>query len=465
LKYFPVALLLSIGIGIGILAKFNQMWEGGADNYWHYYFSRYAYSKPEFFLHHWGKPIFIFLSAPFSQFGFYGLIGFNILCSLFATYICFLFVNRLGFKASWMVIPIAVFAPVYFYVMQSAMTECLFSLLFVGSAYLLFKEKFMWGAIVASFLIYSRSEGMFFLIIFAFYMAIARQWKYIPLLATAFLIYSFAGYFYGDDFLWFFTKNPYAEESGYGHGTWSHFFVKYNYIFGLPHVILLCMGLVLIGATIIINKEWDFRNGIKPNMKVLILVVIPFVLFFAFHMYAWAKGKYASAGLERVFTCVIPASAIICMYPLHFLQQLIKNNWLRQGLNILVCFFIVKAAFRNYDFPLKAWGPEKTSRIAAQWFKKIRKPGKQVYYCHPATIFFCDYNPFAENIKECMYFQKTCPFGKEVKPFYYIWDSFFTPTSCYVKLEDYKNCKDLILLKEFDNHENFHIAIFEYTPN
>ncbi|MGZ3931216.1 MAG: hypothetical protein ACXVP0_07625 [Bacteroidia bacterium] len=463
-RYFPLILLLGIGTGIALLAMHNELWEGGADNYWHYYFSRYAYSHPKFFLHHWGKPIFIFLSAPFSQFGFYGLNIFNICCGLGGAYVCYVFSKALGFKTPSMAIVLTLFMPIYFLVMQSAMTECLFSLLFICSAYLLFKERFVWGAVIGSFLIYSRTEGLFFIPIYALYLILGRNWKYLPFLFTAFIIYSLAGFFSGHDLLWFFTENPYSEQSAYGNGPWDHFLQRYRYIIALPEALLCMAGILLLLIFWFWNREWDIRHGLKPRTKVLVLIVMPAVIFSAFHVYAWAMGKYASAGLERVFACVVPALALIGMYAVDGLQRLPFHRYVKAALNLVICFFVVKSTFLSYSYPLKGWGPEVTCRKAAKWFKSIRKPGQQVYYCHPGTIFFCDYNPFGSDIKECMQFNNACPFPKGTPPFYYIWDSFFTPGTCGVKLEDYKNCGQLELMREFDDGQNIHIAIFEYNP-
>jgi hypothetical protein len=323
-KIFPFILLVLVAGLIAYFAYYNEMWEGGPDNYWHYYFSRYAYSKPEFFLHHWGKPFFIFVSAPFSQFGFYGLNLFNVLCGLASAYICYLFSNKLGFRMSWMVIIIVLFSSGYFITIQSAMTEPLFSLMLIACSYLIFSGRYTAGAIIASFLIYSRSEGLLIIPVYGIYLVLSRKWKFIPLLSTGFIIYSLIGYFSGHDFLWFFTENPYSAESPYGHGTWDHFFKRYTFINGIGHLMLLLPGICILFYHIFKNKEWDFRMEIKQNTKVFILVFIPALLFSLFHIYAWAAGKYASAGLERVFACVIPCLSVISMYTV---DLLFKKNY------------------------------------------------------------------------------------------------------------------------------------------
>ena len=100
------------------------------------------------------------------------------------------------------------YSVLYFLILQSAMTEPLFSLLLLHSAYLFYRERYVAAALLASFLIYSRSEGMFMLVIFGGYLLAQRQWKSLPLLLFGFLLYSTIGYFSGHDFLWYFSENP-----------------------------------------------------------------------------------------------------------------------------------------------------------------------------------------------------------------------------------------------------------------
>ena len=462
-KYLVVLLIACSGALLSYCAYYNEIWEGGGDNYWHYYFSKYAYQYPKFFLHHWGKPFFIFLSAPFSHFGFYGLNIFNILCGLGSAYVCYLYSKTLGFKASWLAPIILLFSVLYFLILQSAMTEPLFSLLLILSSFLFYKEKYLWASILASFLIYSRSEGMLMIILFACYLLLMRKWKFIPLMATAFSIYSFIGYFSGHDFLWFFTENPYAEVSVYGHGTWSHFFEKYKAIFGLSHTLLLILGLLTLLILIVKNKAYNLRKPLQREAKVAFLLVVPAIVFFMFHVYAWAMGKYASGGLERVMSCILPCTALLSMYPIHIINTLNINKIVLSIFNVTLAFFLLREPFETYHFPMPAWGPEKVEREASLWFKNVRLPNSMIYYAHPGIVFFCDEDPYNPDNKEAFAFPNDCEF-KDYKHFYYVWDSQFSESSCHHSLQSLKDCNKLKLIKSFDKDEYFKMYFFEFTP-
>lgn len=441
----------------------NEFCEGGADNYWHYFFSKYSYTYPKFFLNHWGKPFFILLSAPFSQCGFNGILLFNILCGTLSSWICYLFCKDLGLKHSWLVIPLVIFTPLYFLVLQSALTEPLFSLILIFSSYLLYKKQFLTGAIVASFLVFTRTEGLFIVFYYAFYLLLLKEWKHIPMLATAFFIYGFVGYFSGHSFLWFFTEMPYAVESPYGQGTWGHFFKFYKIIWGEPHLILFVFGLSILVFSIVKNKELNIFKQISNNVQVVLLVLIPALLFFCFHVIAWRYGKFGAAGLERVFGCIIPCSAIIGMYLVNEVNKL-KLSPFAMNTCIIVCFlFIVGYPFNLYQFPRKAVSDEKAEREAAEWFKKNRKSDHIIYYAHPAIVFYADLNPFdIINNRECFAYNIECKFDKK-QPFYYFWDSAFSEFSCKTSLAALESCPGMQRIKEF-KEDNFQLYIYEYTP-
>ncbi len=458
-KHFGIILLVLSGIFIVTISYFNETCEGGGDNIWHYYFSKYAFQYPKFFLHHWGKPFFILLTAPVSQLGFYALNVFNIICGLLSAYVAFIWCRKLNFGFSYFAIVLTLFAPVYLAVIQSGLTEPLFGLLLIFSAYLLFCEKYFWGAVLASFLMYSRTEGVFMIVIFSSYLTLIRQFKFIPLFFTAFIIYSFIGFFSGHDFLWYFTELPYRAVSPYGKGTWIHF-LRFNYSFSNTFVKCFILGFFILIRYIIINKEYNFIISTGPNFKIFCLVFIPSIAFFLFHVYAWATGKFASAGLERVFASVVPLASILCMYFLNLIWR-IKFNLIRTVILIFITISLLKSTFRNYTYPRKATGPEKAEIAAAKWFKKYRQPNSTIFYAHPGIVFYDDYDPFDLSNRECFGFSLNNCTQEGVKgKFYYFWDNGFSDFACHHKQEDMEKCVNLKKIKEF-KEEDFKLVVFE----
>src|SRR3990167_8898268 len=145
-----------------------EMFEGGADNYIHYRVSHYAFKYPSLFLDHWGKPFFTLISAPFAQFGFKGLIFFNVLCGVLACFFAYKTALKIGLSQAWAALIITLSMPVYYVMMVSAMTEVFFSLILILSIYLFLKEKYLFATLLFSFLFLVRTEGYILYHVFIF---------------------------------------------------------------------------------------------------------------------------------------------------------------------------------------------------------------------------------------------------------------------------------------------------------
>ena len=155
LLYTILGLILIVFIAILV---FSEGYSGGADSLTHYRFARWAFSKPEFFLDHWAKPVFTLLSAPFALLGFKSFQLFNVLIGIASGYIAYLVAKELKMKSPLLAIVICCFTPVFMINLFSGLTEILFAFTAILTSYLLIKEKDAWGAIVVSFIPLIRSE-------------------------------------------------------------------------------------------------------------------------------------------------------------------------------------------------------------------------------------------------------------------------------------------------------------------
>lgn len=91
-----IILFLSL-ILLSLIAIFSDGYHEGADNISHFNMSHFAFKHPQLLLDHWGKPVFTLLSYPFSPFGFKGMVFFNILCGIFASYFAFRIARELKY--------------------------------------------------------------------------------------------------------------------------------------------------------------------------------------------------------------------------------------------------------------------------------------------------------------------------------------------------------------------------------
>lgn len=461
-KHLPAILIIIIsGILLSYFAYHNEFSEGGADNYWHYYFSKYAPKYPEFFLHHWGKPLFILLSTSFAQFGFYALKLFNILCGIIAVIITYKFAIKLNLKHQWAAVILLLFTPLYFLVLQSGLTEPLMSLVLISSFYLLYSEKYFWAAILMSFSMYARTEGTFLTVYVLIYLALIRQWKYIPLLGTGFIVYSLIGFFSGHEFLWFFTENPYNMISPYGHGEWSDFFKKYDLIWGIPQTVLLSISLltlIVLGLRKI--KQLNFKNLI-PEHKIIVLIVFPAIILFMFHVIVWKYGLCGSCGLERVIACVSPLFALTTAYGLHYFISEKLSSKVALPILVVILSSVVYYNFRKMEYPLKAYADNKVEYDVAKWFKQNYDQNCVIYYAHPGIVFHCDRDPFdkEKNIEQFGLNPDSIP--SHSLPTYIFWDSQFSEFSCGLKLDDLKKSQKVKLIHGPIEDMGFSLYVFE----
>jgi hypothetical protein len=291
---------------------------GGGDSTLHYLFAHYAIQHPENLLNHWAKPFFTALALPFAIFGFTGIKLFNCLCSLGAIWFTYKICVRLNiYGAEWIGLFLASIT-LYVHVTFSGLTEPLSALMLMFSIYFVLYQRYAIALTMISFLPFVRSEGLIILGVFAIYLVLTKKSRYLPLLAFGHLIFSIAGSFYYHDFLWVFTKIPYAHlSSGYGKGNWTHYFTQLFFNMGPIPFSLLLIGGIGMAYRLFFSKE----NSTYLAEK-LWLVYGCFVAFFIGHAAFWALGIFNSMGLTRVFVSVMPLAGIIVLSGLHDLKTL-----------------------------------------------------------------------------------------------------------------------------------------------
>ncbi len=276
------------------------------DSALHYLISRYAPQHPELFFDHWGKPVFTLLSCGFSQFGFEGIMAFNVLCTLATLWISFLLARKFQLGPSWLVSLLILFMPGYFTLIYSGFTEPLFATILSWAILLTVRRQYLWSSILVSFLPFMRSEGLLFLGLFALFFLWRRQWKYIPGLLLGSLIYGILGSGYHDgDVLWVFQRIPYAIiDPVYGSGSWTYYVDQLFVFMCIFPFVLMILGNVrsiILGAKQRINLEFG------------VLVFLGFWVFYIAHTIFWHFGIFGSMGLPRVFAAIVSLMALLAL--------------------------------------------------------------------------------------------------------------------------------------------------------
>jgi hypothetical protein len=450
LPVWGLMLLLTVFFVIMALTALGDY--GGADTYWHYFITHYAFQRPELFLYHWGKPLFTALSAPFAWFGFFGLQLFNIIVSMLSAWLAWRLCKKLELKFSWLSILLIIFAPIYFMLVFSGLTENLFGLVLILAVFLFFKDKYILAAIVISFIPFSRTEGLIILPLFFMAFVYKRKWLPILFLATGFAFYGIVGYFHYHDFFWLFTKSPYGKGSDvYGTGSLWHFVSRYREIFGFAFTCLILLGAI----EFLIPFFRKSKKNSRPVSEIL-LILLPVLLYFAAHSYVWWKGSLGSAGLTRVIAGIIPLAAVLGVKGFNVLAPLLKNRRILQAIILLpLSAFIIYEPFRFCPIPFPTGFEEKVFDHVTRWIEKEKPIQKKLYVLNPYLVFKLNMNPY-DGATVGLNFPPVDDLKTDTHPGdLLVWDAHFGPNEAHVPLDSLMKSKFFILKAVFFTEEIF----------
>ena len=385
-QYFVVSLFCCL-----TLLRFFLLSElpvDSGDGLAHFFISQHVWQNPQELLNHWGKPLFTLLSAPWAYFGFKTYIFFNLFVYAASTLLAYFIFRYLGVNSVLVLLfPIALLTSLdYTNNILGGMTEVLFGFLALLSGWLLIQKHWVWFAVVVSFMPFSRSEGQLLIPIALLILIYFKQWKVLPFILSAFIIYGVIGYFVLDDFWWYFTQNPYTGAADiYGTGTWMHY-VDYWYVhLGVMGFMLLA---VCLPAFIWLSLT---KNLSKDKVSIVLYFAVIYFGILWVHMYLWANGKNGALGLTRLAIHGWPGLMLACIV---VLDQLLSKRTLKTS---FAGFSIVFGIWMVFDFPLvheqpfprKAQPDERAVLDAAQFVQNLVENDEiqRVYYYHPLIAY------------------------------------------------------------------------------
>ena len=469
-RRIAITLILASFILLAILCWLSDGVYTGGDNITHYYIAHYSWKYPHLLLDHWGKPLFTLFSSPFAYFGFLGARIFNILAGLTAAWLAYLTMSRLGYRKAYLVIIFVIFAPMYFMMQMTSLTEVLFSLVLVLSVYLYFTDRYLLSAIVLSFLPLARTEGIIILPIFALAYLLRRKWWAVPLLATGFIVYSFAGMSYYHDFLWLIHQNPYTgAREIYGSGSLLHFVEDTKFISGLPLAFLMLIGILALGWQALKSSGVEKLKAIN----IIWIILVPYTVYFLFHSILWWKGLGGSLGLTRVIAAVLPLAGMISLIGYNEITKLLSfKRAAGIAFMLAVVFIIIRTTFTINNVPVKPDSIEKVLKETAGYVKMIHKNGELIYYYDPMECFLLGLDPYDPERSRMLVFDGGIHMESLADNSLLIWDAHFGPNEGRVPIETLLNQSHLKLLKIFRPDQpltvlggyNYEVYVFRRLP-
>lgn len=440
-QFLLFIILFSLAVFFFLLTFFSDATFDAGDGIRHYLMARYSWQHPWILLDLWAKPLFTFLLSFFAMFGMAGANIFQILCAVLSSYFCFRIAQRLEI-ANVLLIPVFIFfAPIYFAVINSGLTEPFFGLTVVCAIFLLVEKKYIWSAIIISFLPFARNEGFLFLPVFALVFLLRKKYVSIFLLATGTVILSIIGFFVFKDILWLFSHNPYkGHQDIYGHGELLYFVKEYNSILGRPLSFLFLSGLLWMGFKIIkIKKSFQTNSFFSEE---LFLIFGCLMIYFVGHSIFWWKGLFSSFGLSRMMAGVVPLAALICLRGFNFLllpvQKFLQGKSLFLGTIFLLLFcvaLVCRIPFKQWYFPFKLGMEEKVVQAAGEWYKKSGIKNKKIYFLHPFLPHALELDPFDGNVMQELWgLDKEHPEKNIEDNALIFWDAHYSPNEGQIKL-------------------------------
>jgi hypothetical protein len=420
---------------------------GGADNINHYFLSRYAFQRHELFFDGWGRPLYTILSSPFAQFGFNGIKLFNVILATLTVWTAYLTARRLGYSPALLAFVFTAFTPIYFIMIFTALTEILAGFILILAVNLFFREKYIWSAIVISFVHMARSEAMIFYPIFLAALLFKKQYKAAPFIITGSLVFTLIGGVYFKDFLWLVTRFPYPihHKIYKTPGPLFHFVSQGSYIFGIVLEILLIIGM----AAILISLFSKDKEKQKRSFYETVVILAPFAGYFAMHSVLYWKALGGSIGLIRVLTSVMPLAALISLKGYSLIdKKLLGIPWLRYTAMSAISVLLIVITFTTYKFPVPLTEEEQCIRDAASWYKSSPYARHIVFYNDFNFPFFLDINPNDNSRSAQLYYARTLP--QLPDSCVVVWDAHFGANECEIPKDSLFNSKRFKLLKIFE---------------
>lgn len=391
---WALILLAVSGIYLFTISLLSEGLYGDADSIAHYNLARYAFKYPYHLVHHWGKPLFTTLSAPFAQFGLQGVIFFNILCGIVTAWLIYRIAKKLKYRYALAAIPFSLFAPIYMINLFTSLTEILFAFVLVAAIYFFLREKNILSAIIISFIPYARTEGIMFLMIFLVAFILVKKYRAVPFLLTGFIVYSLAGYFHYKDLFWFFSAMPYSDRGSqlYGSGSFWYYLERFHKMMGFPLLIMAGIGLMFLVSRLFKDK--------KPSLSVdwitqYYLIAGSFFAVLLAQSFLWWKGMMGVLASARFMACIMPLGGFLAVIGLNMLLSFAgEKRWIKRLLILAIVGFVLWMPYYFHEIPSRLEKQDKVMKETADALRKLKYKENLVIFFDPKLAYYLHEDPY-----------------------------------------------------------------------
>ena len=160
----------------------------------------------------------------------------------------------------------------------------------------------------------------------------------------------------------------------------------------------------------------------------MLVVYVPFMVYFAAHSYVWWKGMGNSVGMIRVIVAIVPSVALLGALGWSRIMELIPvPKIVKQGVTALFCIYLVTIPHRTYQIPVPLVGTQRLVKEASVWMRNSEYFENRIFYYNPFVTHFMRLNPYDEVRSHQFVHNREHPEKKITEGEVVIWDAHFSP--------------------------------------
>jgi hypothetical protein len=266
------------------------------DNIGRYFMAQAAWSKPEFFLSLWGRPLAILFFLIPSQFGYAFCSASTLAVTMGTCYFTYKAAKQSNRPYAWCVVIFLAFQPVFFSTAWSLCTEPLAAFFLAIGLFYYYRKNYTVSALLLSAVPLARIEMVLILPLFAFNYFREKKYVSILCLGTGLLLFQVAGMIGTGDWLYLLTASRGFGEGLYQNGPFEHYFQRFIFIVGPVVFVFMMLKLML---------DIKAKRFSVINISVLAM--------FCFHVFLYWKGSGMVVGFLRHFVAVAPMMALLAL--------------------------------------------------------------------------------------------------------------------------------------------------------
>lgn len=351
------------------------------------------WNDPNSILGNWSKPGYkVFYIIPVLV-GKTGVIIMNCLISAFTAFLTYKVLKLLNSKYAVLGFILLAAQPFWVQLAFRNYSELITGFLLISAVYFHYKNKFLFAALVLSYLCIIRQELYLFMAIYGLYLLIKRQW--IPAFSMGifpFLINLWGGIINGDPF---YLITSIVETSSLYGGAYPR--PGFDHYFKMAIIVYGATALLLFFAYLfarLFNKK-------HPHYFIIIPTILFFLLLCIFSMQIYEIGP-ATAGNLRYLMVISPLLAVIGALSMDELQDMNKRY---RVFLMLIPVVVVVGVFMAFDHnnvkysEVRNWLPLAFTIVSAFVvllpMQKLKRTGVSIVVGGIAlTVLFASVKPF-----------------------------------------------------------------------